>query len=117
MPVIEVRSKEELEKVRSSIKGPVVLEFVDEKNCDACIDEAPRVEKAVNACAGDVTLVKVPVDLGGSLPEADKLADEFNADALPALFHAASASDLQPGKAKEVEDSTALKKLIKCSRK
>ena len=116
--IFTVRSKEELDKLRPTLHGPVVLEFVDEKNCDACIEDAPKVEQFVKSCGTEATLVKVPIDLtGNGNSPGDKLADEFRADALPGLFVAQSGADLTPEKAKAVDDSSGLKKLIKCSRK
>jgi thiol-disulfide isomerase/thioredoxin len=106
--VVEVNSEAEYRKALAEAKGPVALEFTME-GCDACDEEKPKVEKLAAKCP-TLTVIRADVDKLG------KLADDFKCDATPTLYYADSPEGLVPGTAKELEDSSELRKKIKCAR-
>lgn len=107
--VIKVSTIEEYEAAKKSAEGPVVLEFVA-KDCGFCEDEIPKVDKLVNECA-NITVIRADADALTKLAD-----DEFKIDGTPTLLYAKKASDLEPGKAKELPNSDALRRKLKCAR-
>lgn len=107
--VVEVQSEAELQKILAEAKGQVVLEFTQE-GCGFCEEEGPKVAKLAEKCA-DLTVVRVDVD---KLP---KVADDFKCIGTPTLFLAKSGAEMTPNTAKEIEDSSALARVVKCARK
>lgn len=108
--VIEIKTEEELKTALAGAAGPVALEFT-QKDCEFCDEEKPKVEKLAAKC-GNLTVLRVDVD---DLPD---LADAYLGEegGTPTLFYAKTSAELQPGKATELEDSTELRRKIKCAR-
>lgn len=101
-------TQEELQKIAAEAKGPVVLEFVADW-CDACHEEQPKVAKLTERCPS-ATVVQVDVD------KAPELADAWGVEAMPTLYVAGNAAELQPGKAREVANAREAAKVLKCKR-
>lgn len=108
--VIVVKTQTEFDKALSGSTGAVALEFV-QKDCGYCEDEKPQVDALAAKC-GSLTVLRVDID---DLPAvADKFLTSEDAGT-PTIFYAKSAADLTPEKAKELEDSDALRRKIKCA--
>ncbi len=109
--VVVVKNEEEMKAALAAATGAVALEFIA-KDCQFCDDEKPEVDALAQKCAG-LTVLRIDVD------DMPALADQYlvgEDSGTPTIFYAKKAVDLQPGKAKELEDSTALRKRMKCSR-
>lgn len=109
--VVTATTAAEVTKLVAEATGPVVLDFIED-GCPACIDEAPDVE-AIAAKCGGVTIIRADPTKDASL---NALADAWGLEDFPTMFHAKTGADLQPGKASKLDDSNALRRLMKCPR-
>lgn len=106
--VVVVKNQEELTAALAATTGAVALEFIA-KDCEHCDDEKPEVDALVQKCGG-LTVLRIDVD------DMPKLADEYELEGTPTIYYAKKAADLTPEKAKELDDSSALKRRMKCAR-
>lgn len=106
--LVKVTTEDELRQTIAAAKGPVVLSF-EMQGCEACDEQKPEIEALVQRC-GDVTVIRADVD------ELPSVADAYGCEATPTLYFADKAADMEPGKAKEVDDVSKLKRKIKCAR-
>lgn len=109
--ILNASTAEEVARMASEAKGPVVLDFIEE-GCGFCDEEAPKVEEVVKSCAG-LTVIRVDATKDDSL---NQLADDFKIEGFPTLFYADKGGDLTPDKASMLDDADALKKRAKCPR-
>lgn len=106
--IVTVKTEADFKTALAGAKGQVALEFVM-KDCSYCDEEKPKVEAIAEACEG-LTVIRADVE---DLPE---LADAFQCEGTPTIYFAKKPEDLTPSKSKELDDSSALARRIKCAR-
>ena len=114
--IIEVKSEAEYSKALAEARGQVVVEFI-QKDCGFCEDEVPRINKLVEKCPESVTVIRADVD---DLPQVAWDGFLGPEGGTPTLYLGTSEqlANMTPEKAKqfELDDSTALKRRLKCGR-
>ncbi len=104
---IEITDEAHFNAALAAAPGQVLVDFVME-GCGACEDDKPKVEALAAGCEG-VTVLRVDGE------RLSKLADKYNVEAFPTMFHGKTAAAATPERAVEVEPEEMMKKL-KCVR-